>query len=164
MLKNLLKPEMKAWFDKSAGSELYAHHLYQHVANNLQRIGLFGAQEYFVAESNSELEHYRKLANFVNDMGSVISVPAVEKITDTISSLSSALDVAYEAEYELLFQYQKFYEDAFFKSKDYATAIFIEEYVKIQTQSVGEVADLISRLKLGGDIYAMDKYMKKLVG
>ena len=108
MLTSLLKPEIKTWFEKSAASEMYAHFLYQHIANNMQRIGLFGAQKYFISESDSELSHYRKLADFVNDMGTILKVPAVEKITDEVSSLKSALDLAYETEQSLLMQYQKY--------------------------------------------------------
>jgi len=163
MLKNLLKPEIKLWFEKSAESEMYAHFLYQHIANNMQRLGLFGAQKYFISESDSELSHYRKLADFVNDMGGVLKVPPVEKINDEISSIKSALDVSYETEYELLIQYKKFYKEAEDKYDDCVTGIFIQDFIEIQYKSVGEYGDLISRLKQGGDIYAFDKFMKKLV-
>ena len=41
-IESLLKDEIKGLFAKAAESELYAHSLYQHLANECQRVGLFG--------------------------------------------------------------------------------------------------------------------------
>ncbi len=112
MVKSLLKPEIKQWFDKSIESELYASNLYKHIANNMQRLGFFGVQKYFLKESNEELEHYQKIVDFVNDMGDISTVMAVPKMTDKILSISDALEIAYETEVDLMKQYQKFYEES----------------------------------------------------
>jgi len=160
MLTSLLKPEIKTWFEKSAASELYANRLYQHIANQLQRLGLFGTQKYFLKESADELTHYQKLVDYVNDMGSVLSVPSVETITDAITGIETALMLAYETEVELLRQYQKFYEEAEDKYKDSVTATFIIEFLQIQRVSVGEYGDLISRFNLNrNDVFEFDEEM-----
>lgn len=161
-ITSLLKPEIKAWFTKSAESELYAHLLYQHMANQCQRLGLPGAQKYFLKESADELKHYNILAGFVNDMGDVLSVPGVKEIKDTISSIGDALDIGYETEVSLMNQYQEFYDESEDKYGDCVTAAFIIQFLKIQSDSVGEYGDLIAKLNLGGDIYAFDKALGKL--
>lgn len=158
----LIKPEIKAWLEKSAGSELYAHNLYRFLANQMQRMGLFGAQKYFLKEAASELEHYQGLVDYANDMGSVLGVPAIEKIDESISGLNVALSIAFETEKELMDQYQKFYEDAEDLYKDCVTATFLIKYLQIQRESVGEYGDVLSRLKLGGDIYEFDEYLSEL--
>ena len=162
MLTNLIKPEIKAWFEKSAASELYASNLYKFLANQMQRMGLFGAQKYFENEAASETEHYKKLSGFVNDMGGVLCTPAVEKIDETVNSLMAALQISYETELELLKQYQEFYEEAEDKYSDCVTSTFLLEFLNIQRISVGEYGDFISRLSLGGDIYRFDHEMSKL--
>jgi len=161
-MTTLLKPEIKVWFEKSLASELYASNLYKHIANQLQRTGLFGAQAFYLKESSEELEHYKKLADYINDMGWVAPVPAVPKISDAVSSMMDALELSYETELDLLKQYQKFYEEAEDKYKDCVTATFLIEFMQIQRKSIGQYADLIAKLSLKGDIYEFDEYLKEL--
>lgn len=161
MVKSLLKPKVQSWLEKSLASELYASNLYKHIANQLQRLGYFGAQSYYLKESAEELEHYQKLVGYCNDMGWVAPVPAVPKMTDKILNISDALEISYETELELMKQYEKFYEEAEDKYEDCITATFIIEFLQIQRKSVGEYGDLIARLALNGDMYLFDKELGK---
>ena len=161
-VKSLLKPEIKKWLDKSIESELYASNLYKYIANNLQRLGYFGCQSFFLKESLDELSHYQNIVDFVNDMGDMAAMPAIQKINDPINSIMDALEISYETELELMRQYQRFYEIAE-SAKDCITATFIIEYMQIQRKSVGEFGDLIARFeKNKSDVFEFDKYMKKL--
>ena len=159
MVQSLLKPEIKTWLEKSIASELYASNLYKHIANQLQRLGLFGAQKYYLKESAEELEHYQKIVDYINDMGWVAPVPAVPKISDNITSILDALEVSYETELELMKQYQKFYDEAEDKYDDCITATFLIEFMQIQRKSVGEYGDFIARFNLKGDIYEFDEFL-----
>lgn len=163
MIKSLLKPEVKKWFDKSAQSELYAHNLYKHLANQCQRLGLFGMQKYFLHESEEEDKHFNKLSDFVNDMGEVLGVPEILKVSATVKSIEDALSAAYKAEYDLMKQYQTFYEEAE-EAGDCITSTFIIEFMQIQRKSVGEFGDLIARLEQNKtDILEFDEYVGGLV-
>ena len=161
MAKSLLSEEIKILLEKALASELHVSNLYKHIANQLQRLGYFGAQSYFLKESADELSHYQKLSDYCNDMGWVAPVPAVPKMSDKISNISDALEISYEAELDLLNQYKKFYEEAEDKYDDCITATFIIEFLQIQRKSVGEYGDLIAKLNLNGDIYEFDEEMGK---
>lgn len=162
-MKSLLKPEIQRWFDKSAESELQAHFLYQHIANQLQRLGLFGGQKYYLNESNEEMQHYQKLADYVNDMGSVLSVPSPAKSSQTVSGFADALNAAYKFELDLMKQYQEFYEEAE-EMGDCITSTFLIEFMQIQRKSVGEFGDLIARLERNKeDVFEFDEYIESLV-
>lgn len=162
MVKSLLKPEVKQWFDKSIESELYASNLYKHIANQMQRMGFFGAQAYYLKESEEELKHYQSLVDFVNDMGDVATVTQVQKMTDKIASIGDALEVSYETELDLMKHYQKFYEEAEDKYKDCVTATFLIEFLQKQRKSVGEYGDLISRYDRNrNDVYEFDEYLSE---
>ena len=162
-MKSLLKPEVKKWFDKSAKSELFAHNLYQHLANQCQRIGLFGMQKYFLHESREEMSHFQKLSDYVNDMGDVLEVPEVSKILANVKSVSDALDAAYKAELDLMKQYQTFYEEAE-EAGDCITSTFLIEFMQLQRKAVGEFADLIARFELNKtDVLEFDEYVGELV-
>lgn len=160
-IKSLLKPEIKKWFDKSIESELYASNLYKHIANQMQRLGFFGIQKYYLKESNEELTHYQKLVDFINDMGDVATVMAIPKITDSVKDISDALDLSYETELELMKQYQQFYDLAE-ESGDCITSTFLIEFMQIQRKSVGEYGDLISRFeKNKTDVFEFDEFMEE---
>lgn len=161
MLTPLISDEIKQWFEKSAASELYASHLYLYIANQMQRKGLDGAQKFFLHESREELDHYKKLADFVNDNGGTLGVPAVIGISRHINSVIEALELAYETELELLDQYEDFYEAAQ-KEEDHITATFLIEFMQIQRKSVGLYGDLVSRLSQNpSDIFMFDKYLSE---
>ena len=162
LINSLLKPEIKKWFIKSAESELYASNLYKHIANQLQRLGFFGAQKYYLKESAEELVHYQKLVDFVNDMADVLPVPAVPAMADRVTSIEDALNISYETELDLMKQYQQFYNEAEEKYKDCVTATFLIEFLQIQRKSVGEYGDFISRFQNNKtDVFEFDEYLSE---
>lgn len=159
-MASLLKPDIKKWLNKSVESELYASNLYKHIANQLQRLGFFGSQKYFLNESAEELTHYQKLVDYTNDMGDVIEIPQIPKITESIKSIKDALKVAYDFELSLMEDYQKFYEEAEDKYSDCITATFIIELLQIQRKSVGDYGDLLARYERNPtDVFEFDEYL-----
>ena len=148
MPKSLLSPEVKACLDEAVHAELYAANLYKHIANQLQRLGYFGAQKFFLAESASELEHYQIHANYQNDSGTVASIPAIEAMDEPIGTLRDANEAAYDTELQLEKDYIRWYSAC---AKDTVTAEFLLQFLRGQRKSVGEYGDLLSRLDLAGD-------------
>lgn len=149
MIQNLLSADVKAMLDDAIHSELYASHLYRHVSNQMQRLGWFGAQKFFREESETELEHYQRHADFQNDMGNVAKVPAIQAMNETIKDLVDALQLGYETELELYNSYAEKYQKA---AKDPVVQQFLLQFLEIQRKSVGEYGDLLARCQLvGGD-------------
>lgn len=144
----MLTKKMLSILNDAIHSELFASNLYKHVANQLQRIGYFGAQKFFLSESADELEHYQKIVDYINDRGLVASVPQIEKQDDTVTSLRDALTIAFETEKALGEDYADWYKQAF--AEDVVTAQFLLQFIEIQRKSVGEFGDLIARLDRAG--------------
>ena len=162
-VKNLLSPSMKKGLQKAIYAELYQSNLWKHIANQLQRLGFFGGQKYFLAESAEELTHYQIFVDFINDMGDVAEVPKIDAIEDEIDSIATALQVAYDMELDVYNQYKKFYEEA--DEEDCAVGIFLQQFVTIQLKAVGAYGDLISRYNRCGTneaaILEFDRYLSK---
>ena len=162
-VKNLLSPSMKKGLQKAIYAELYQSNLWKHIANNLQRLGYFGGQKYFLAESAEELTHYQIFVDFINDMGDVADVPKIDAIEDDIDSIGTALQVAYDMELDVYNQYKKFYKEA--EEEDCAVSIFLQQFVTIQLKAVGTYGDLISRYNRCGTneaaILEFDRYLSK---
>lgn len=163
ILKSLLTPSMKKGLQKAIYAELYQSNLWKHIANQLQRLGYFGGQKYFLAESAEELTHYQVFVDFFNDMGDVADVPKIDAVEDDIESIATALQVAYDMELDVYNQYKKFYEEA--EDEDVTVSIFMQQFVTIQLKAVGTYGDLISRYNKCGTneaaILEFDRYLSK---
>ena len=163
ILKSLLTPSMKKGLQKAIYAELYQSNLWKHIANQLQRLGFFGGQKYFLAESAEELTHYQVFVDFINDMGDVADVPKIDAVEDDIESIATALQVAYDMELDVYNQYKKFYEEA--EDEDVTVSIFMQQFVTIQLKAVGTYGDLISRYNKCGTneaaILEFDRYLSK---
>lgn len=141
----IISANLKAVLDEAVHAELYAANLYKHIANQLQRLGYFGAQKFFLKESASELEHYQLHVNFQNDVGTVAKVPSIEAMNEPIKTLSDAIELGYETELELYENYKNFYEQA---SGDPVVQQFLLQFLELQRTSVGEYGDLLARIQL----------------
>lgn len=163
VVKDLLDSTAKEWLKKSLESELYASNLYRHLANNLERLGFFGAKKYYLNESADELKHSQVIVDFYNQMGTVAPMPKVDAITDKVTSIADALELQMEAEYDLLKQYEEMYN--VMEKKNSIISQFILQFLEIQRLSYGEVGDLISRYNQCGNneaaILSFDKFLGK---
>lgn len=162
-VQSLLKSEVKDLLNKSIASELYASNLYKHIAAQMQRAGLFGTQKFFEKESADELKHYEILRNYMNDMGTIASMPQIDAINDVTGGIGSALELAYSTELTLLNQYRDIYEMVEDDLGDCVTANFLLQFMTIQVKAVGEYGDLISRFERNpSDVLYFDHYMSEL--
>lgn len=141
---NLLPKPTELILNKAVQSELYASHLYKHIANQMQRVGYFGAQKFFAGESADELAHYQKIADFMNDMGCMASTPALPACAEKPATLVDAIALGYETELQLMRDYGKWYAEC----QCVFTRQFMLQFLEFQRKSVGEYADLLARLKL----------------
>lgn len=141
----IISANLKAALDEAVHAELYASNLYKHIANQLQRLGYFGAQKFFLKESASELEHYQLHVDFQNDVGTVAKVPMIEAMNESIKTLSDAIELGYETELELYDNYKDWYQQA---SADPVVQQFLLQFLELQRTSVGEYGDLLARIQL----------------
>ena len=143
--KMIISAEHKNMLDDAVHSELFASNLYKHIANELQRIGYFGATKFFLNESADELTHYQRHVEFQNDVGTVAKIPLVEAMTESIKTLSDAVELGYETELELYNSYKDWYSQA---SSDPVVQQFLLQFLELQRTSVGEYGDLLARIQL----------------
>lgn len=159
-VKNQLSPEVEGILAEAVHAELYASHLYRHIANQLQRLGYFGAQKFFLGESQDELGHYQRHVDYVNDRGGVVALPALADVADTVADLRGALELAYETELALQGDYAQWYGQV-----DVITQQHLLQFIEIQRKSVGEYGDLLARLdRVDGDacgVLLIDQEMGK---
>ena len=145
----MLTKKMLSILNDAIHSELFASNLYKHVANQLQRLGYFGAQKFFLSESSDELGHYQKIVDYINDRGLVATVPQIEMQEEKVTSLRDALAIGFDTEKTLSEDYSEWFKQAF--AEDVVTAQFFLQFIEHQRKSVGEYGDLIARLDRAGN-------------
>jgi ferritin len=143
-VSNLLDKPTEDMLNKAVHAELYASHLYKHIANQMQRVGFFGTQKFFAGESADELKHYQLIADYMNDRGTSAKVPALEACTEVVTDIADAIELGYETELQLMRDYEKWYREC----KCVTTQQFMLQFLETQRKSVGEYGDLMSRLGL----------------
>lgn len=151
-LQRLLTDEEIGLLNKLGHSELTASHTYLHLSICMKNKGFFGAEKFYMNESNDERTHYLKISDFMNDMGEELKVLGLEPVDTEAESLMDSFEMAYNMEADLL----KAYEDAYAVVST-KTKIFIQEMIDIQVKAVGEYGDLIARLSLTEEPILIDQ-------
>lgn len=158
MKRSLINTANKKIIDDACLQELLASNMYRNLAIQCQGLGYFGASKFFNSEADDELKHFGIHVDYLNKRGVNASVPTVTEQTKEINSLEEALNIAYKAEYQLGEMYNKWYSQA-----DVPTAIYLQQFVDIQVNSIGEYGDWLVRIKLVSDdscgILLIDKEM-----
>jgi ferritin len=155
-MKKLLTSQEVEMINKLGVEELTASQTYLHLSNTMKTIGFFGAEKFFMNESNSEREHYNKLEAFMNDMNEQIEVRTLQAVNIEIDDLMEAFEHALEMETNLLGQY----EEAYKKSSPKLQAL-IHHFLELQVESVGEYGDLIARLSRTNEPILIDQELGK---
>ena len=145
-LKSLLSPSMKKGLQDAVYIELYQSNLWKSLANQLQRLGYFGSQKYFLAESAEELTHYQMHVEFMNDMGDCADLPKIDAIEDKVKNIGDALEIGYETETDVYNHYKDFAKDAL--KEDLAVYNFLQQFIDIQVKAVGAYGDLLAKYKI----------------
>ena len=145
-LKSLLSASMKKGMQDAVYIELYQSNLWKSLANQLQRLGYFGSQKYFLAESAEELTHYQMHVEFMNDMGDCADLPKIDAITDKVGDIGDALEIGYNIELDVYKQYKDFYKKA--EDEDVSVAQYLLQFVEIQRKAVGHYGDLLAKYKV----------------
>jgi ferritin len=131
--------------DERIGDEYTAHYFYRNAANWCKGANYAKAAAFFDAEANSELEHAKGLQDYLTQWNLLPAIPAAPT-KKSFKSLIEIVNGAYEMEYGLLEKYSE-NQTEFFK-EHIPSFNFIQDYVDIQNQAVGEYSDLLNALEL----------------
>lgn len=145
MKPQTLKPEVELILNSRLVDEYSAYYFYLNASNWCNGKGYTKAGSFFEKESGHELDHAKKLQNYLVDWNLEPKLPKVET-QFKFTSLVEIINGAYKLEFELL---QKYSEDT--KKlilKDINSFNFIQQFLTIQNDSVKEFSDLLNVLEL----------------
>jgi ferritin len=153
-MENLLTDVEQKELNKFGKLELTASQSYLHLANRMKTLGYFGAEKFFMAESNGERDHYQKIEKFANDLGGELSVEALDGVNTDVQDIKSALQMAYQMEKDLLMAYETSARRADISLK---VVLLLQDFTTHQVGAVGEYGDLLARLELTDNMLLFDQ-------
>lgn len=127
------------------GDEYKAHYFYNAASNWCAGVGYMKAAAFFAKEAMAELEHAKKLQQYIIDWNCMPTIPKVSTEWNFIN-LPEAIEAAYTLELELFNNYIK--DSAQIFAIDLATFDFLQHFRMLQTESVKEFSDLLNGLQL----------------
>jgi ferritin len=153
-MENLLTDIEQKELNKFGKLELTASQSYLHLANRMKTLGYFGAEKFFMAESNGERDHYQKIEKFANDLGDELSVEALDGVNTDVQDIKSALQMAYQMEKDLLMAYETSARRTDISLK---VVLLLQDFTTHQVEAVGEYGDLLARLELTDNMLLFDQ-------
>jgi ferritin len=153
-MEKLLTDIEQKELNKFGKLELTASQVYLHLSNRMKTLGYFGAEKFFLSESNSEREHYGKIEKFANDLGCELSVEALDAVECNCTDIKSALQMAYDMEKELMNSYETSARKSDLTLK---VVLLLQDFTTHQVGAVGEYGDLLARLALTDNMLLFDQ-------
>lgn len=125
--------------------EYNAHFAYRAAANWCKNANYKKAASFFDAGAEEELDHAKKLQDYLTQWNILPEIPQVNPQHD-FSSLVHIIDEIYDVELKLLLDYSK--NAISVLNTHPATFNFLQEFIDIQNASVAEFSDLLNALCL----------------
>ena len=125
--------------------EYTAHYFYRSAANWCKNVNYKKATAFFDAEADSELEHAKKLQEYMDDWNVKPGIPQTET-NHEFGNLVDIINGAYKMEYSLLEMYNKSSSELFVE--DLTTFDFLKDFRELQKEAVIEYSDLLNALIL----------------
>ncbi len=141
-----LPPAVLSLLNERLKDEYYAFYLYRAASNWSKNVGFDIAAKFFAKESEEELEHAKKIEDFIVLWNSTPMLPSIEDIDTEFKGLYELIEMAYSTESDL---YEK-YEDAsvaILEKGDVCAFDFLQFFRTVQTESVGMYADMLNKIE-----------------
>lgn len=126
--------------------EYTAHYYYRNAANWCKDANYVKAAAFFEAEAVNELEHAKMLQDYITSWNVVPMILPVTPDSTKFDNLIEIVNGGYKLEYNLLVDYNDISSKLF--TIDLTTFDFLQQFRKIQNESVAEYSDLLNAANL----------------
>jgi ferritin len=145
ILPKELSSDIVNFLTERIADEYTAHYFYRNAANWCKNVNYKKAAAFFEAEANSELDHAKGLQDYLTQWNIFPTIPSAPSNANNIS-LVDIINKAYTMEYGLFEKYSSGQME--FDKTHAATFNFLQGYVNIQNDAIGEYSDMLNALQL----------------
>jgi len=163
----MLKPEMATKLNEQLNLEFFSANLYLQMSAWCSDKGYEGASAFLKTQSLEEMDHMRRLFDYLNDTGTMPVLGAIEAPPTGFSSLAELFQLTYEHE-QMITQKINQLAHAAMTSQDYSTFNFLQWYVSEQHEEEKLFKSILDKLSLvntsNGGLFLIDQDLKKMNG
>lgn len=162
----MLSPNILNKLNEQIKLEHFASNLYLSMSAWCKSMGLDGSARFLLTHSLEELEHMRKLFNYINETGAQAKISAIDEPESEFSDIKILFEKVMEHEVFITGKINELVDMAL-KEKDYSTFEFLQWYVSEQHEEEALFIDIIDKINVigldGRGLYLVDKEIGKLV-
>lgn len=146
----MLKDNVEKALNKQINAELYSAYLYQAMAAYFEDKSLDGFAHWMDLQAEEEMEHARKIYDYVNERGGRVILEGIDKPKNEWESNLEVFEdsLAHEEKVTAMINDLVALAD---KENDYATHSFLQWFVDEQVEEEDTVGEIVDKLKLVGD-------------
>ena len=156
---------MEKALNEQIGLEAYASFLYLAMSSWCDQEGLDGSAAFMLRQSDEEMEHMKRLYNYVSEMDGAAIVPGIKKPPSSFKSVTSMFQKVYEHEKKVTQSINNLVALSS-KENDHSTFNFLQWYVEEQREEESLMRMIQDRIKLIGKgpqaLYYIDKEIQRI--
>jgi ferritin len=146
----MLSKEVLEGINDQIRNEIASAYLYLSMSAYCETQNLSGMAKWLRIQWEEETQHAMKLFNYVVDRGGTVVLQAIEKPPAKFKSVLGIFEEVFAHEQKVTALINKLYETAL-KTKDYATQVELQWFIKEQVEEEKNAAEIIELMKRAGD-------------
>lgn len=163
----MLKQEMANKLNEQLNLEFFSANLYLQMSAWCNDKGLEGDSQFFKTQSSEEMDHMRRLFDYLNDTGTMPVLGAIEAPPVGFPALAELIKLAYEHEQMITLKINELAHVAM-TLQDYSTFHFLQWYVAEQHEEEKMFKSILDKLALvntdASGLFFIDQDLKKMNG
>jgi ferritin len=146
----MISKKMSKALTEQINKEMYSGYLYMAMSSYSGHLGLKGCAHWFMTQYKEEMEHARKMYNYLQDQGEHVHLLAIDKPQAVYASALDMFEKTLEHE-RVVTKSINALVDLAIKENDHATNIFLQWFVTEQVEEEAHASEIIDKLKMVGE-------------
>ena len=146
----MMTQTMTDTFNEQINRELYSAYLYTSMEHWLMKKGLKGFANWFKVQAGEELNHARKIMDYINERGGRIRLKAVSMPDSDWQNILSVFENSLSHEEYVTSEINRISELAE-EEKDKASEIFLQWFIQEQIEEESSINSIIDALRMIGN-------------
>lgn len=142
-------------------NELQSSQIYRGMTCWLDDNGWIGASRYYFKSSDEELEHMRKIYNYLFDKNCLAKVPATDEVEQEFKTIREIVEKSLEHEIEVTENWEKISNLAK-KEGDNSTHLFAQWFINEQKEEEEKFRNILFKMNLDMPDYEIDELFEEL--
>ena len=160
----MITERVKDALNHQVNCELTSAYRYLSMSSYASAKGLNGVARWLIIQFDEEMEHARKIFDYVLDQGEQVILEQIDQPSADFSSVHDMFDLALKGEQELSVRINELMNVAR-EENDNATQVFLQWFITEQVEEENQARHILDMLNLAGDqgggLFLVDKELSQ---